>query len=80
MQNEWGVASVRERAMRRRIIFVCGLLMLAILLARHPSADIRIITHDVADPAPHKIEAAVDMGVFVLNLLVTWTGRSMALR
>jgi hypothetical protein len=66
--------------MRRRIIFVCGLLVLAIMLVRHPSADIRIITHDIADPAPRKVEAAVDIGVFALNLLVTWTARSMALR
>lgn len=66
--------------MRRRVIFVCGLLMLAVVVVRHPSADIRIITHDIADPAPRKIEAAVDMGLFAVNLLVTWTARSMALR
>lgn len=65
---------------RRRIIFVFGLLMLAVMLVRHPTANIRIITHDLADPAPRKIEAAVDMGVFALSLLVTWSARSMAIR
>jgi hypothetical protein len=63
---------------RRRIIFMCGLLVLAAMLLRHPSADVRIITHDIADPAPRKIEAAVDLGVFALSLLVTWTARSVA--
>lgn len=65
---------------RRRIIFVCGLLVLVAMMVRHPTADIRIITHDIADPAPHKIEAAVDLGVFAVSLLVTWTARSMVVR
>jgi hypothetical protein len=63
---------------RQQIILVLGLLVLAAMLVRHPTADIRIITHDIADPAPRKIEAAVDMGVFAVSLLVTWTARSMA--
>jgi hypothetical protein len=63
---------------RRRMMFVFGLLALAVMLVRHPTADIRIITHDITDPAPHKIEAAVDLGVFAVSLLVTWTARSMA--
>lgn len=62
---------------RRRVIFGCGLLLLAAMLVRHPSANIRIITHDVADSAPRKFEAALDMGVFALSVLVTWTARSM---
>lgn len=65
---------------RRRIIFLCGLLMLAVMLVRHPTADVRIITHDIADPAPRKIEAALDLGVFAVSLLVTWTARTMAIR
>lgn len=65
---------------QRQVIFMCGLLMLAVMLVRHPTANIHIITHDIADPAPRKIEAAVDMGVFALSLLVTWTARSIAVR
>ncbi|RHW18897.1 hypothetical protein D1610_01775 [Sphingomonas gilva] len=66
--------------MRRRIIFALGVLMLAVMLVRHPSADVRVITHDIGDPAPRKVEAAVDMGLFALNLLVTWTAKGVALR
>lgn len=65
---------------RRRILLIFGMLALAVMLVRHPSANIRIITHDVTDPSPRKIEAAVDMGVFALSLLVTWTAKGMALR
>lgn len=64
---------------RRRIILVFGLLMLAVILVRHPTANIRIVTHDIGDPTPRKIEAAVDTGVFALSVLVTWTARSMAI-
>jgi len=64
---------------RRRIILVFGLLMLAVMLVRHPTANIRIVTHDIGDPTPRKIEAAVDTGVFALSVLVTWTARSMAI-
>lgn len=66
--------------MRGRIILALCELMLAAMLVRHPTADIRIITHDIADPSPRKIEAAVDMGLFALKLLVTWTAKGMALR
>jgi len=51
----------------------------AIMLVRHPTANIRIVTHDIGDPTPRKIEAAVDTGVFALSVLVTWTARSMAI-
>lgn len=42
-------------------------------LVRHPTADIRILTHDAGDPAPHRMQAAIDVGLFAVNLLVTWT-------
>lgn len=66
--------------MRRRMVLALGVLALAVMLVRHPSANIRIITHDIADPAPRKVEAAVDMGLFALSLLVTWTAKGMAIR
>ena len=65
---------------RRQVILALGVLALAVMLVRYPSADVRIITHDMTDPAPRKVEAAVDMGVFALSLLVTWTAKSMAVR
>lgn len=51
---------------------------LLIMAARHPSADIRILTHDRADPAPHRIQAAVDLGVLAISVLVTWTSKLSA--
>lgn len=62
---------------RRRIIFlsIMGLLALAAMV-RHPSADIQILTHRAGDTDPHKVQAAVDLGVVAVKFLLTWTGRS----
>lgn len=58
-----------------------GLAIIAVLLlclaARHPSADIRIATQDYRDPAPHRVQAAVDLGVVAVSLLWTWSGRHL---
>ena len=63
---------------RGRTIAAAVALMLAMaLLVRHPTADIRIEAHDVGDPAPHQVQAAIDVGVFAVNLLVTWTGQRL---
>jgi hypothetical protein len=45
---------------------------------RHPSADIRILTHDAGDTAPHEIKAALDLGVVAVSVLVTWTGKHLS--
>ena len=55
-------------------VLVVAVALIAAVL-RHPSADIRILTHDSADPTPHRIQAAVDLGVVGVNLLITWTGK-----
>lgn len=62
---------------RRRIIFlsIMGLLALSAMV-RHPSADIQILTHRAGDADPHKVQAAVDLGVVAVKFLLTWTGRS----
>ena len=65
---------------RRQLILALSVLALAVMLVRHPSANVRIITHDIADPAPRKVEAAVDMGLFALSLMVTWTAKGLAVR
>ncbi|WP_375399101.1 hypothetical protein [uncultured Sphingomonas sp.] len=49
-------------------------IVLTVAIARHPSADIEILTHDAGDPVPHRVRAAIDLGVVAVNLLVTWTG------
>ena len=53
--------------------------MLALVAAaRHPSANIEILTHDATDRAPHQMKAAVDLGLVAISVLVTWTGKHIA--
>jgi hypothetical protein len=59
----------------RRIAVTVIVALLFIIALRHPSADIRIITHDQADRAPQRVQAAIDVGVFAVSVLVTWTRR-----
>lgn len=61
---------------RRKLMFA-GAAALALLAANHPSAGIRILTHDVADPSPQRVEAAVDLGLLAVSVLVTWTERRL---
>lgn len=62
---------------RRGAIAIIALLLLAATSIRHPSADIRVITHRINDPAPHQVSAAVDLGVMAVSLLITWTGKRL---
>lgn len=57
-----------------------GLAAAALLIAaaRHPSANINILTHDQSDRAPHRLQAALDTGLFAVSLLITWTTKSIA--
>jgi hypothetical protein len=57
-----------------------GLVAAALLIvaARHPSANINILTHDQSDRAPHRMQAALDTGLFAVSLLITWTTKSIA--
>lgn len=61
----------------RRIGLAVIVLLLLAAAARHPSADIRIITQDRADPAPHRVQAAVDLGVVAVSFLWTWSGHHL---
>lgn len=61
---------------RYRGLAVAALLLVAVV-ARHPSADIRILTHDPADLTPHRVQAALDLGVVAVSVLVTWSGRHL---
>jgi hypothetical protein len=58
---------------RRRIAGVAGALALVAVAARHPTADIQLLTHNTGDLAPHRVQAAVDFGLVGVHLLVTWT-------
>lgn len=60
---------------RKRVMAGVLVAVLALLALRHPSADIRVITHRANDPAPMRVQAAVDLGLMAVSLLVTWTHR-----
>ena len=60
----------------RRVLPIVGLVLLAIVIARPLSADVRILAHRSDDRSPHRIAAAIDMGVLALSLLITWTDRA----
>lgn len=45
------------------------------MAARHPTADIRFPTHRTGDPAPHRFQAAVELGLVGVSLLYTWSAR-----
>jgi hypothetical protein len=57
----------------RRIMIGMAVLALVALAYRHPTADIRLITHDIADRSPRRVQAAVDLGLFGVSILYTWT-------
>jgi hypothetical protein len=38
---------------------------------------LRIDTHVSGDPAPHSVQAALDLGVAGVSLLWTWSGRQL---
>ncbi|OYY71707.1 hypothetical protein [Sphingomonas sp. 28-63-12] len=61
----------------RRIVLAGCAALLAITALRHPSADIRIMTHDATDRAPQQVSAAVDVGIMAFSLLVTWTAKRL---
>lgn len=58
---------------RRRTLLIAAALLAVVAVARHPSANIEILTHQANDPAPHKVQAAVDLGVVAVKFLLTWT-------
>ena len=62
---------------RRRIALVAGALALIAVAARHPTADITVLTHDAGDLAPHRVQAAIDLGMVGVNVLVTWTAHQL---
>lgn len=57
----------------RRPVLAVAAVLLAFVALRHPTADIRLITHDRADPAPHRMQAAIDLGLIGISVLYTWT-------
>lgn len=64
--------------LNRRVVLGLGVALLLLMAARHPSAEIRVLTHDAGDDAPHRIQAALDLGILAVNVLVTWTGKNLS--
>lgn len=62
---------------RRIVLAGCALLLVA-MSVRHPSADIRVITHEVGDPTPREVRAAFDIGLVAVSVLITWTAKRFA--
>ncbi|MDB5678563.1 hypothetical protein [Sphingomonas bacterium] len=63
---------------RRRTILIAAAILAVVAVARHPSADIEILTHRADDPAPQKIQAAVDLGIVAVKFVLTWTAGRVA--
>ncbi|MFN3433088.1 MAG: hypothetical protein ACK4ZY_01705 [Sphingomonas sp.] len=59
----------------RRKFALAALAALGIVALRHPTPDIRLLTHDIGDPRPHRIQAAIDLGLVGVSVLYTWTAR-----
>ncbi|WP_267395371.1 MULTISPECIES: hypothetical protein [unclassified Sphingomonas] len=61
----------------RRKIALAVIAAVAVLAARHPTANISLVTHDIGDPTPHRMQAAVDLGLVGVSVLYTWTSRQL---
>lgn len=59
---------------RQMIVALCAILAVAAAIQRHPTADIRVLTHDSSDRTPHQVKAALDLGLLGISVLYTWTG------
>ena len=54
-------------------LLIAGLVALTALAVRHPTIDVQLVTHDSRDPSPHRMQAAVDLGLVGISVLYTWT-------
>ena len=61
----------------RRIIVAAAVLGVLALGARHPTADFQLLTHEAGDPSPHRMQAAIDLGLVGVSLLYTWTAHQL---
>jgi hypothetical protein len=60
---------------RRILLAMVATGAMLVMAARHPTADIRFLTHRTGDPAPHRFQAAVELGLVGVSLLYTWSAR-----
>lgn len=57
---------------------IVAAMLVIVAAARHPTANIEIMTHQIGDPAPHRVQAAVDLGIVAVKFLLTWTAGRVA--
>ena len=62
---------------RRAALALAAVGLLAVAAQQHPVARVSLITHDIGDPAPHRMQAAVDLGVVGVSFLYTWTAQHL---
>ena len=60
---------------KRKVGLIAGGMIVVALAWQTPTASLKIQMHDVTDVAPRKVEAAVDLGIAAVSLLVTWTAK-----
>lgn len=58
---------------KRKVGLIAGGALVVALAWQTPTASLEIQMHDVADVAPKKVEAALDLGIAAVSLLITWT-------
>lgn len=59
----------------RRKLAIAALAVFGLIAVRHPSPNISVLTHDIGDPRPHRVQAALDLGLVGVSILYTWTAR-----
>lgn len=58
---------------RRRLAIAAVAVALGFAAVQHPSANLRIITHDISDAAPRRLQIGADLGIVAVSFLYTWT-------
>ncbi len=59
----------------RRKWTIAAVAAVSLVALRHPTPDIRLITHDIGDQSPRRFQAAIDLGLVGISFLYTWTAR-----
>ncbi len=68
--------SAMEKGRRKFVVIaVVAAFMLAAWAAPSHQARIEILTHDRQDANPHKMQAAVNIGMIGFSFLYTWTSK-----
>jgi len=64
-----------DQGKRRIVVAAIAAVALFAAVSPHNRADIRLLMHDKADLSPHRMQAAIDLGLFAVSVLVTWTSK-----